>query len=129
MFKKLTIICLTVALSLSLALPLAVSAQDADADYFPDQFQGGATVLNEDTGLISIIAQLVNIFMGLLGMIAVILMLYGGFTWMTAQGDADKVKKAQQIIFTATVGIIVIFASWALATFAIDYIASSAVTG
>ena len=118
------IVCLTIALSMSLALPLAVSAQD---DYFPGDF--APETLNQDTGLITMIANLINILMGLLGMIAVILMLYGGFIWMTAAGDDDKVNKAKSIIQMAVIGIIVIFAAWALATFAINYLATGAVTG
>ncbi len=130
MFKKLTLLGLTLALTLSMALPVAVQAEETG--FFPDDFQTTVetgALLDTDAGLLGIIAGLVNVFMGLLGMLAVVLMLYGGFIWMTAQGDPEKVQKAQNIIKTAVVGIIVIFAAWALATFAIDYIASTAVSG
>ncbi len=126
MLKKLKLGLLICVLSV-LILP---SITQASTNYFPSEFttavEGGG--LNTSTDLLTIIGRLINVFMSLLGMLAVILMLYGGFIWMTAQGDPEKVKKAQQIILTATVGIIVIFSAWALATFAIDYIATRAIT-
>ena len=127
MLKKLTLLCLLATLAIPLALPLTAQAEP-DGGYFPDGFDAN-TIGLEDTPLIEVIANLISIIMGLLGMIAVILMLYGGFIWMTAAGDDDKVKKAKNIIITATIGIIVIFAAWALATFAIDYLATGAITG
>ncbi len=101
-----------------------------DTGYFPSEFNPNYfSETRQEGSLLIIIGGLINVFMGLLGMLAVVLMLYGGFIWMTAQGDPEKVQKAQNIIKTAVVGIIVIFAAWALATFAINYIATRAISG
>jgi len=35
--------------------------------------------------------------------------IYGGFNWMTAAGNAEKVEKGKQILVWATIGLIVIF--------------------
>jgi hypothetical protein len=64
-----------------------------------------------------IIARFVQIFFGILGVIAICLLIYGGFIWMTAAGDPDKVNKAKQIITNAVIGLIIIFSAFAIATF------------
>jgi hypothetical protein len=45
---------------------------------------------------------------GFLGVVFVCLFIYGAVTWMTAQADAEKVKKAQGIITSAFAGLLVI---------------------
>ena len=40
-----------------------------------------------------IVARIIRTGIGFLGILAVLLMLYGGFTWMTAGGNEEKKKK------------------------------------
>jgi hypothetical protein len=68
------------------------------------------------------IASILNVAMGLLGMIAVIIILLGGFKWMTAMGNDDKVKEARKLIVSGVIGLIIILTSYALATFVISSI-------
>jgi len=61
-----------------------------------------------------------NIIIGLLGTLSVlfvILMIYGGFKWMNARGDTAEVKKAQDIISAAIIGLIIIASSYAITIF------------
>ncbi|HNQ45163.1 MAG TPA: hypothetical protein PKI58_02355, partial [bacterium] len=51
------------------------------------------------------------------GTIAVVLILYAGFIWMTAGGKPDNVAKAQKIISAAVIGLIIILASYGLTMF------------
>ncbi len=56
--------------------------------------------------------------MGLSGSFALLMFVYGSFVWVTSGGNMDKVKKGKQIFTWATIGLIVIFGSYAfLATF------------
>lgn len=50
----------------------------------------------------------INIFSAVIGLIAVIMILYGGFKYVTAAGDASKTSSAQQTIIYAIVGLIVV---------------------
>jgi len=68
-------------------------------------------------GLTSMVGNLINIFLGFLGIVFLVLMLYAGFLWMTAGGEDEKVKKAKNIIFQAIIGLIVVVAAYAISTF------------
>ncbi|MBT6253679.1 hypothetical protein HOI83_00380 [Candidatus Uhrbacteria bacterium] len=66
------------------------------------------------------IGQLVNIALGLLGIIFFVLLVYAGFLWMTAAGDPDKVTKAKTMITQAVIGIVIILSAFAISTFVIN---------
>jgi hypothetical protein len=52
-----------------------------------------------------------------LGVIFMLLMLYGGFTWMTAMGNDSKIKTAKNLIFTAVAGLLIIAVAYAVTAF------------
>lgn len=63
------------------------------------------------TTLADIINPALKIFYGVVGVAVFGMFLYGGITWLTSAGDADKVKKAQDTMLNAVIGlVIVIFA-------------------
>ena len=62
-------------------------------------------------------ASLINVAMGLLGIIAVVIILIGGFQWMTAGGNDDKVAEARKRIFAGIIGLAIILSAWAIAIF------------
>lgn len=78
-----------------------------------------------DTELIPAITNIINIALGLLGIIAVVIILIGGFRWMTAAGREDQVDSAKKTIFAGIIGLAIILSSWALATFVIDSLAGA----
>ncbi len=45
------------------------------------------------------------------------LMIYAGFTWMTAQGNTEKVTTAKNIIINAVLGLVVIALAYAITNF------------
>jgi amino acid transporter len=73
---------------------------------------------NRDPRLIA--ANLINIILGFLGIIAVILVFYAGFKWMTAAGNDDQISGAKKLLVGAVIGLIIILASYALAAFVLD---------
>lgn len=58
--------------------------------------------------------------LGFLGLVAVIMILWGGITWMTSAGNEDKVRKAKDILRAAVIGLVVVLLSWALVAFVFD---------
>ncbi|MAG29205.1 hypothetical protein CL632_03650, partial [bacterium] len=64
-----------------------------------------------------IIANIINITLGFLGIVAVIIILYAGYMWMTAGGNEEKVSKAKLILRNAIIGLVIILASWGIAAF------------
>jgi hypothetical protein len=64
-----------------------------------------------------IVGRVINILLGFIGIILLLLILYAGFLWMTAQGDDGRVKKARAIISNAVVGLIILVAAFAISNF------------
>jgi len=66
------------------------------------------------------VAGIVNIALGFLGILATLLILYGGFIWMTSQGNADKVQKAKMIIISAVIGLVIVASAYAISRFVLS---------
>ncbi|MCX6741409.1 MAG: pilin, partial [Candidatus Parcubacteria bacterium] len=88
-----------------------------------DMTQGLGQFANETglpaTPLPVLIGRIVRIFISFLGLIAVVIILYGGFLWMTSGGDQDKIDKAKKLMRAGLIGLLIIVLAYALATFVI----------
>lgn len=60
------------------------------------------------------ILTIINFFLFFLGIIATAFVIYGGFLYVTSQGDDQAVEKAKKIITFAAIGIVIILISFAL---------------
>ncbi|OGY51656.1 MAG: hypothetical protein A3J65_02355 [Candidatus Buchananbacteria bacterium RIFCSPHIGHO2_02_FULL_45_11b] len=65
------------------------------------------------------VMMIVQYLLGFLGIIAIIVILYGGFVWLTSAGSEEKVGQAKKIITAGIIGLIIIFISYAIAAFVI----------
>lgn len=52
--------------------------------------------------------------LGLLGIIFIILIIIGGYLWMTAGGNEQKVEKARNYVQRAIIGLVITLSSWAI---------------
>jgi len=77
----------------------------------------------EGTDLPTIIGQIIGGFLGILGSIFVILVIYAGYLWMTAGGNEEQVGKAKKLLTNAVIGLIVIMLAFAITNFITYYIA------
>jgi branched-subunit amino acid transport protein AzlD len=100
-----------VAMLALLVAPLAVSALTIETV--------GNTIGLGTADLKETVINIIQWVLGLLGLIAVIMILWGGFMWMTAGGNEDKVATAKKIITAAVIGLIVILLAWAIVTFVV----------
>ena len=66
------------------------------------------------------VASIIRVAMGLLGIVAVVIILIGGFTWMTAGGNEEKVGEAKKWIFAGVIGLAIILSAYALTNFVIN---------
>ncbi len=73
-----------------------------------------------------IIGNIIRVFMGVLGIIMVLLILYAGFLWMTAGGDEGKVETAKALIKNSVIGLILILLAYAITTFVISSLTKAA---
>ena len=64
-----------------------------------------------------IVATVIQAFIGLLGVIFLVLIVYAGYNWMTANGDEGKVSKAKDTITRAIIGLIIVLAAYSITYF------------
>ena len=72
--------------------------------------------------IIDIVAMIIKVFLGFLGIIFVVLLVLAGFKWMTASGEEEKVREARDQILTSIIGILIVLASYAIAHFVLNKI-------
>lgn len=78
---------------------------------------GGYDKATNDTSLAAILGTVVSVFLSLLGIIFVILIILGGHNWMTASGNEEKVSKAQDTLWRAVIGLIIVVSAYAIWSF------------
>lgn len=79
--------------------------------------------------LIATIGLVINVVLGLLGIIFLLLMIYAGFLWMTAGGDEKRVEQAKHTIIRAVIGIVIILMSYAIASFVVKLLSDATGSG
>jgi hypothetical protein len=69
------------------------------------------------TSIPTIAGQLVGYLLQFTGIIFMVLIIYAGFKWMTARGNDAEAKKAQELIYQATIGLIIVLSAYAITAF------------
>jgi hypothetical protein len=122
MKKKLMVFAITMALivpAFALALP-ALAQTDVD---FGTEYAENIGLSSSDPREMA--ANLVRIIMTFLSIIAVVIILLGGFKWMTAGGNEEKVEEAKKLIKAGVIGLVIIIAAWGIANFVISSLKQS----
>lgn len=73
----------------------------------------------EKKGIGDIITRVVNIMLFILGSIAVIMIIFSGFRFVTSAGDPAVTKSARNTILFAVVGLVVAIFAYAIVNFVI----------
>ncbi len=66
------------------------------------------------------VARIINVVLGLLGVIFVVLAIFAGFKYMTSAGSEEKTKEAMDILRTAVIGLLIILMAWAITRYTIQ---------
>lgn len=103
-----------IALLALVAMPSMALAQVNINDQLGTTFGLGTADL-EDT-----VINVVQWVLGFLGLIAVIMILIGGFQWITAGGNEEKVASAKKVISAAVIGLIIVLLAWAIVIFVVS---------
>jgi hypothetical protein len=108
-------------LALSAAWISSAAAQTVDTD-------GGSYGLIDRFRGVSI-PQLVNgvirFAVGIVGVYFLLMFIWGGFIWMTAQGSSEKTKQAKSKLTGAVIGLVIVVFSYILVSTIIGFIGRS----
>lgn len=106
----------------------ALAVQPALAAKCPvDSMREGDSVSNlaecnvEETkgkdSLMSRVQVIINVALSVIGVVAVVMIIYGGFTYTTSRGDPEKIKKAKNTILYGIIGLVVALLAFAIVNF------------
>ena len=101
---------------LSLLAQLPKSVKDAFVEPgFMEKITGSTVLLEPE----DVAALIINGLLSIIGVIFFVLAVYGGFIWMKARGNDKEVERAKEILTNAMIGIILVFAAYAISRFVI----------
>ena len=120
----------TVAMSAGMMLPHMVGAAPStisDSELFQGKTvaEVSGALGQSDQSLTVTVAKMIRKFLGLLGILAVIIVIIGGFEWMTAGGSPDGVDKAKKRILQGVIGMAIVLSAFAIAQFVIGSLVAS----
>ncbi len=70
--------------------------------------------------LMETLTTIINVIVGMVGFVAVAMIVLGGISYATSQGDAAKTKKAMNTILYGVVGLVVALLAFAIVNFVLS---------
>lgn len=134
--KKIAIVSALVALTFApMAVPIVAHAASDDiqgclAQGSSLQISNGSSCSGGNTGagtkkVNQLITDAVNIFSAIVGIISVIMIIFGGFKYITSGGDSNNVSSAKNTIIYAVIGLVVV----AMAQFIVQFVLNKVTSG
>jgi cytochrome bd-type quinol oxidase subunit 2 len=132
--KKYTAILLaSIAMAVPVAVlaPVAVYAQDDSPEITGPLCSGVEFEFNTDGGdcgsvdgsgdkLTTIIKTVINILSVIVGVVAVVMIIFGGLKYITSGGDSSNVSSAKNTIIYAIVGLVIVALAQFIVRFVLD---------
>ncbi|OGH92776.1 MAG: hypothetical protein A2563_03855 [Candidatus Magasanikbacteria bacterium RIFOXYD1_FULL_40_23] len=156
LFKRLFVVYTVALLAVVVFVPRVALAQTSSADsveaensttvYSPNDVNTDSVtpsanisilknlkIFGQDTGMSStdprlIIARLVRVAMGFVGIIVLIMILGSGLMFMTAGGDEEKTSQAKRTFFNAILGLLIMLSAYSIVTFVLNTITTASST-
>jgi len=118
--KKIVGFAASAALCASIAIPAVTFAQGTlnANDLGVGAIQGTVKLGSGDVRQTA--ARIINVALGFLGIIAVVIVLLGGFKYMIAGGQEEKTTEAKNYIISGIIGLAIILSAWAITSFVIS---------
>ena len=111
------------AVAIAVLTPLSASALSL-MDVINGDYRGQGQPTELFDGGAAIIPRLINLMLFIVGILAVIMLIWGGIRYVISGGAADKVKDAKNTILYAIVGLIVAILGYALVNWVISIVGS-----
>lgn len=110
-------------LATSMAVPSLVLAQSGDLnanDLGMDAINDSIKLGGGSGDVQGIAANIINVALSFLGIIAVVIVLIGGFKYMTSGGSEEKTTEARKLIVSGIIGLAIILSAWAITSFVVS---------
>ncbi len=121
--KKYLPIIVPVLLVALVLVPAAASALNLGNEYIQNF---GETIGAGEADVGTAVGRIINIVLSILGLIATVLIIVGGFQWMMSGGNEEKIGEAKKLMMAGVVGLIIVVLAYAIANFLISRIQSVA---
>lgn len=89
-----------------------------------DAFKGSISDTDSKNFIQSRVGQIIGIVLSFVGVIFLVLTIYAGIMWMTAAGNSQQVEKAKGMLINSIIGLVVIFAAYAITAFVGDFVSN-----
>jgi len=73
-----------------------------------------------ETDLNGMISTILNVVFGVVGIVAVIMIIIGGVNYTMSQGDSQKIQKAKNTIMYGIIGLVVVLLAFAIVNFVLN---------
>ena len=123
MFTKFIVFSFIFVFAFSFCASFTLAAPDLGVNYATNLGLASQNGDVRDTAV-----DIVKYLMTFLGIIATVVILLGGFKWMTAGGNEDKVAEAKKLLVAGMIGLVIVLAAFAIVTFVIQ-ITDNAISG
>ncbi|GEM_PF-1087926 len=101
-------------------LPTTYSAHAAQLDLGINQVDQSVALPSADIRVI--VGRIIRVVLSLLGIVALLLVLWGGFQWMSANGEEEKILDAKRNLINSAIGLAIIVSAWSITTFVLNAI-------
>ena len=91
-----------------------------------EKFGQASTLPTDDIAII--VARVIRAVFGVVGIIFTCLIIYAGFLYFLARGEAEPVKKSKKILQQSIIGLILMFSSYSIATYILNRLLEATLT-
>jgi hypothetical protein len=124
MLKKISILVCLLIIGFAGYFNIAL-AQDTPISPFQNSLQKTSLEMGyKPSNLLGNISTIISLILSLVGVIFLVLMIYGGINWMTAGGNEAQVKKAKSTIGQAVIGLVIVLSAYAITYFIMQSLAA-----
>jgi hypothetical protein len=115
-----------IAASVFVASPVMAAGGPCPAGSLKSSYTNSIAECNvsKDNSLLPTITKIIDVVIGVLGLVAVFVIVLGGVQFVTASGDPTKVKKAKDAILYGVIGLVIAILAYPIVNFVLSSISA-----
>jgi hypothetical protein len=117
--KLISVLTILVVVGIGLSAAFLFTYQVAAAVQIPNPIKGLERGIE---GIPGYVGRAINIVLRIVGVLALVIFIYGGFCWMLSGGNPEKIKRGKEALIWGVFGLAIIFFSYAIINFILNVI-------